>query len=112
MTAGRAVDDPTALPAGWSGLATEHAAGLVERLQWEISRDHLLAGVAVEAVARRDANDDVLYRHVADPSRYSVVHLTWASRPETTPFFPSVEFDGTFAGFVESERRLAADRDR
>jgi hypothetical protein len=108
MTAGR--DTAELLPDGWHALAPDHAAALVARLTWEISKDHALAGVAVEAVAVRGGNDDVLFRHLEQGWRLTVVHLTWSSRPETTPHFPSVEFDGTFAEFLESERLLGAER--
>lgn len=101
-----------ALPGGWSALDAERAAGLVERLAFEVSARHLLSGVAVEAIAARHSNDDVLYRHVVDRSRYTVVHLTWSSGRQTSPCFPSVEFDGTFEEFLESERCLAAELGR
>lgn len=105
MSDSRAAALLSALPQGWSPLGQEHKAGFARRLEGEVSREHRLSGVPVEAVATRDANDDVLYRHIGEPERFTVVHLTWAGRRETTPCFPSVEFDGTFAEFLECERR-------
>lgn len=107
-----ATSTPLSLPEGWSSLDPELAAKLVARLAFEVSGRHVLAGVALVAVARRHANDDVLYRHVSDPERYTVVHLTWGSRRETTPFFPSVEFDGPLSEFLEYERLLSEGQGR
>jgi hypothetical protein len=101
-------EDRQPLPLGWYRLL---GTGHVAELQSEISPSHLLSGAAVEAVAARGANDDVLLRHLANRSRFTVVHLTWSGRREPDPLFPSVEFDGTYEEFLESERRLATARD-
>jgi hypothetical protein len=98
------------LPEGWCAVDAAPAAGPGDRLQLEILGEHLLSDVALEAVARRMSNDDGLYRHVSDPARFSLVHLTWGSRRESTPHFPSVEFDPTFVEFLQQERRLDDER--
>jgi hypothetical protein len=112
MTDDHAHPSALRLPEGWCELDPGHATGLVKRLAFEIASGHILAGIALQAVAVRAANDDVLYRHVADHARFTVVHLTWASQRETTPHFPAIEFDGSFAAFLEHESRLAAEQDR
>jgi hypothetical protein len=98
------------LPEGWCTVDATPAAGPGDRLQLEILGEHLLSGVAVEAVARGMSNDDGLYRHVSDPARFSLVHLTWGSRRESTPHFPSAEFDPTLVEFLQQERRLDDER--
>jgi hypothetical protein len=110
MTAKRASADHE-LPDGWRRLGPEEAAGRLRVLKGEMSAHHPLSGVDLEATAARTSNDDVLYRHVSDPARLTIVHLTWTGRRQTTPDFPSVEFDGSYAEFLEQERRLAAGQD-
>ena len=74
---------------------------MLDELQRELSDDHVLKGVAVETVAHRGAaNDDVLFRRIAEPQRYAIVHLTWSGRPDIDARWPSVVFEGTFEEFL------------
>jgi hypothetical protein len=96
--------DIVAWPPGWRAIDGDEARGMLGRLQFEMPRGHLLAGKALQAIARRDGNDDVLYRCLDEADRVVVVHLTWASQPERDPEFPSVEFDGAWDAFLAAER--------
>lgn len=91
-------------PLGWRAIGGEEAEQMLVRLRFEMPRAHILSGKPLEAIARRDGADDVLYRLLDEPDRVVVVHLTWASRPEVDPDFPSVEFDGGWDEFLASER--------
>ena len=73
----------------------------------ELPPGHLLAGRTVETFAWRDGTtDDVLFRHTDEPERFTVIHLSWLGRTEINAEHPTVEFDGTFAGFLSEEKRL------
>jgi hypothetical protein len=67
---------------------------------------HLLYGLPVSTFATRRGTDDVLFRHRDDPSRFTVVHLSWLGRTEINAQHPTVEFDGTFQEFLEEEARI------
>ncbi len=101
------------LPAGWcatdrpSGDCDVSHAGIAEEVAVEVSAGHPLFGVAVEVVAHDVAFDDVLCRHVADPERFTEVHLTWAGRPESFGL-PSIECDGTWADFLRLQQAISA----
>lgn len=95
------------LPDGWVYPSTAEAEHLEAELLRELPPGHLLDGVAVEAFAWRDgATDDVLFRHRHVPERFTVIHLTWIGDTEIDKHHPTVEFDGSFDGFVAWEERL------
>ena len=50
---------------------------LTKQLLLEIASDHILAGKTVETIARRDDNDDVLFKVIDKDITYAIVHLTW-----------------------------------
>jgi len=93
-----------ALPYGWYAMSPETARPFGEELQRELALQHVLRGVNVEAVARRHDRDDVLFRRVGADS-YVLVHLTWRGSQEGWPDTPRVQFDGSFAEFVEHDRQ-------
>jgi|GEM_PF-2138386 len=96
-----------ALPEGWFYPEDpDISANLHIELQRELPRGHLLHGRAVEIFAYRHGSDDVLFRHQDQPSRFTVIHLSWLGREEINPQHPTVEFDGTFDEFVAEEERL------
>jgi len=96
------------LPEKWGWLYPADAAiaqSLHAELQRELPPRHLLFGRAVDAVAFRQDQDDVLFRHLDQPDRFTVIHLTWTRKREIDTKQPSVCFDGTFAEFVARERK-------
>jgi hypothetical protein len=96
----------SALPKGWVQTPMGRARRFLDELQRELSRDHALSGVLVEALADRDgASDDVLFRRFDNPARFAVVDLTWRGSTEIDPRWPHVVFEGTFEEFVAYEGR-------
>jgi len=96
------------LPKAWGWHYPEDAAvaqSLHAELQREMPPGHLLFGRPVEAVAFRLDQDDVLYRHLDHPDRFTVIHLTWSRSREIDATYPTVCFDGAFAEFVAGEQR-------
>jgi hypothetical protein len=93
-----------ALPVGWFYPDAETARSLHGELQRELPTGHLLAGLTVETFAWREhATDDVLFRHVQEPKRFVIIHLSWLGRTEINAEHPTVEFDGTFEEFLVNE---------
>ena len=88
------------LPQGYECPPVEEAAGIHAELQRELPEGHLLFGVPVETFAVSTGNDDVLFQHVKQPERFTIVHLTWIGKTEINAQHPTVEFDGTFEKFV------------
>jgi hypothetical protein len=88
---------------GWRYPDSAAAQGLHAELQRELPPGHLLFERAVEVVAYREDQDDVLLRHVNEPDRFTVIHLTWGRMREIDAEHPSVCFDGTFEEFFAAE---------
>ncbi len=96
---------PYPLPVGWFRATTQEAKRLLDELHRELPLGHVLHGVALEVFAHRDgATDDALFRHVHDPDRFTVVHLTWLGRTEIDTDHPGVEVDGSFDDFLAYEK--------
>ena len=85
------------LPAGWY-YPTETEA---QSLHAELPPGHLLS----DSRSRR-LQDDVLFRHLDESDRFTVVHLTWIRKQEMDAKHPSVCFDGTFERFFAEEERF------
>ena len=64
------------IPEAWGWYYPDAAAAqsLHAELQRELSPGHLLFGRAVETVAFRQDQDDVLFRHLDLPDRFNVIH--------------------------------------
>lgn len=93
----------SALPQGWRQVSLDEAQKVLAERERELSPNHALAGVDLEVVARREANDDVLFRRLDQPGRVSVVHLTWRGSIEDDARWPIIVFEGLFADFIELE---------
>jgi hypothetical protein len=79
------------LPESWRELSPEENTRFTHELRKEVSDDHVLAKLSVEAVARR-RTDDFLFCGDAGEPRCFIVHLTW--RKETLSDFPwTTEFE-------------------
>ncbi len=97
---------PGDLAEGWFESDTDRATALLAELKREVPPGHVLRGARVSVVAHRDGTDDILCRHVDDPSRFTVVHLTWLGREEIDAQHPAVEADGDFDSFLAYEARF------
>src|ERR1700678_3056300 len=73
---------PGELPEGWFVSGPERSASLLAELAREVSLGHVLHGARISVVAHREGTDDVLCRHLDDPSRFTVVHLSWLRAEE------------------------------
>lgn len=91
---------------GWHYPDESAAQGLHAELQRELPPGHLLFGRPVEVIAFRENQDDVLFRHLNEPDRFTIIHLTWIRKRETNAKFPSVCFDGTFEEFFSAEGKF------
>lgn len=84
--------DAEALPESWIPVDARTSDSLVAELQRELSPRHVLFGHRVRAIARSEAQDDVLFESLANPPAVFVVHLTW--KPETEADWPfTTRFD-------------------
>lgn len=90
-------------PSGWRAIDGDEASGLLNRLRFEAPPTHPLAQTRLQAVARSQGTDDVVYQVLDEADRFVVVHLTWSSEPETSPDFPGIEFDGPFNAFLVAQ---------
>lgn len=79
------------------------AKNLLEELNKEMSQGHVLYGVEVRPIARRQDNDDVLFA-VFDKTKPSLVlvHLTWSGKKEN-PTFPQAVFFNSLQDVFELE---------
>ncbi|MFJ6491438.1 hypothetical protein [Streptomyces californicus] len=76
----------------------DHLA-LAAELSTEVHPAHPFFGTALEVIAHRLTNDDVLCRHRATPSRYSILHLTWSHREEIGGC-PTIDADGEWRHII------------
>jgi hypothetical protein len=96
-----------ALPEGWYYPNAEDAQSLLSEFRHELPLGHLLDRVSVEVFAwRNGATDDVLFRHLREPDRFTVIHLTWVGHTEINTQHPTIEFDGDFSGFLAHEEQI------
>jgi hypothetical protein len=98
---------PGGLPDGWFASDPERAVSLLAELEREVGLGHPLHRARLSVVAHREGTDDVLCRHVDDPSRFTVIHLTWLGREEIDTQHPAVEANGDFDSFLAYEARFA-----
>jgi hypothetical protein len=95
------------LPIGWYYPNQETSQSLHAELERELPPGHLLSGLSVETFAWREGGtDDVLFRHILEPERFTVIHLSWLGRTEVNALHPTTEFDGTFIEFLAEEESL------
>ncbi|MFF3258468.1 hypothetical protein ACFYWO_04735 [Streptomyces sp. NPDC002932] len=88
------------------GCDRDHTA-LSRELRTEVHPAHPFFGAALEVIAHRWSNDDVLCRHLATPARYSIIHLTW-SRREEIGSCPTIDADGEWSHIVVYEDGIDA----
>jgi hypothetical protein len=74
------------LPQGWREIDREEASKLEVELQRELSSEHVLRGLPLVALARREQSDDVLFGSFSREGKVYWVHLTWVA--ERFPKFP------------------------
>lgn len=99
------------LPEGWFRSEGEVAVALHAELQRELPPGHLLFEKAVAVIAHREGTDDILCRDVTNPSRFTVVHLSWSGREEINSLHPIVEVDGEFKDFLEYDASCGMSHD-
>jgi hypothetical protein len=95
--------DTLPLPPAWQPITTDRAQALLAELRAELPAGHVLHKVPVHAVAEAIDADDVLFRHCNDPVRFTVVHLTYAHRPELDARSPAVLVDGSWLDFIAEQ---------
>jgi hypothetical protein len=83
--------------AGQPDMAEQMAAELDEELLREVAPGHPLHERRCIAIAKCEANDDVLF--AVGAAGLAVVHLTWSHRPERPPW-PTTTFYASFDGFL------------
>ena len=92
------------LPAPWTPVSVEQAHILEQELRRELCREHPLAGIEVECLARRADQDDVLFRLRGCQSEFAIVHLTWTR--ESVPEWPATSFFANAEDLADNWRRI------
>ena len=69
----------------WHSESTD----LTMQLQKEVNKDHILFGKTVKTLARRQDNDDVLFKIDEMDFQYAVVHLTWSQKYQIDSRYPT-----------------------
>jgi hypothetical protein len=69
----------------------------------EVGNDHVLRGIRVRPLARRQDCDDTLFELLDGSGRFAVVHLTYARHPEPDSEWPNTEIYADWSAF-ERER--------
>jgi hypothetical protein len=89
------------LPAGWRATDPTTSANLERELAAELCEGHPLQGVRLRVVSDTNGiTDGILCSHCDEPSRFTVVHLSWRGSQEPVPDHPWIEIDGDFTAFL------------
>lgn len=79
------------------------ATKIAERLKKDLPNGHVLSGLELKAVARRNDQDDVLFEVFGGDQPLAVVHVTW--QRETDPRWPSTKFFQSWDEWVDKVMR-------
>ena len=88
----------------WRAVTAEEGREHEAELKREVRDEHPLFGLGVEAIAKRDDQDDVLFKIAGSP-RVAVVHLTWRGEREKDPRWPFTVLFGSLTDWVEKEMK-------
>lgn len=86
----------------WS-VIEENRDYFMQELYKEVSRNHVLYGVKVKELARREDCDDVLFQLLDGSNRYAVVHLTWTGKEEVNFSYPITRIYDNLSDLINSE---------
>src|SRR4051812_8678759 len=86
-------------------LGPRFAATFEQVLAREVAPGHPLYGIPVQAIGKRDASDDVLFRLLDGSGRVAQVHLTWTRSPPESPPWPSSAVFAELAAWAEQSMR-------
>ncbi len=92
------------LPTEWQEVTSDEAHAFEIELARELCSNHILAGVSVKCIARRQGRDDFLFRVHLDESEYAVAHLTWSK--ENSPDWPWTTLFNDRNDFEDNWRRI------
>jgi short-subunit dehydrogenase len=70
----------------------EEGTGICDQFYKEVGHGHLLFGKEVQALARRQDCDDVLFKITGEETSFAIVHLTWSQNKQSDPKWPSTDF--------------------
>lgn len=90
----------------WHPVAEQQGEALLRELKSELSKRHVLHGIAVRAVGQRQDCDDVVFELLDGSGRFAVVHLTFARHPEPDPRWPETTL---FENWADFERQTQSD---
>ena len=79
----------------WFRLGPDHALSFENEAKTELAPGHELYGLGLRAVAKCEGCDDVVFR--ASDDTFAIVHLTWATKPETPPWPRTTRLGGFIA---------------
>ena len=65
---------------------------LTNTLKKEISKNHVLYGVELKSIGRRQDNDDALFQIINKKDKFVIVHLTWAGKTIKDQKYPLTWF--------------------
>ncbi|WP_099192353.1 hypothetical protein [Tepidibacter mesophilus] len=74
-----------------------------QELYKEINKEHILYGIEVKELARREDCDEVLFLMLDGSKRYAVVHLTWSSKIEENSFYPKTRIYDDLTNLISAE---------
>ncbi|MGB4812821.1 MAG: hypothetical protein WBP13_10150 [Methylophilaceae bacterium] len=90
------------LPQGWFWSNDDDQMLLFAEYAAELPPIHPLVDIKIQVIAHREGTDDILVCYVEQPDHVAVVHLSWSGREEIANH-PTVEYIGTYAGFITWE---------
>ncbi|HEU4557304.1 MAG TPA: hypothetical protein VFS20_05620 [Longimicrobium sp.] len=95
-----------------NALEPKYATLFEEELKREVAPGHPLYGIPVQAIAKSESNDDMLYRLLDGTGRVAEVHLTWISSPPDRPPWPLTATFSSLEEWAEESMRREHDEFR
>jgi hypothetical protein len=74
----------------------------VDELKREVAPGHLLYGIPLSTIARRQDQDEVLFQLHDGTGRVAEVHLSWKRAQESDPRWPAVRLFSSFEAWAVS----------
>lgn len=97
---------------GLDALEPKFATTFEEVLKREVGPGHPLYGIPVQAIAKSESNDDMLYRLLDGTGRVAEVHLTWTRSPPERPPWPVTAIFASLDEWAEESMRAGREEFR
>ncbi|NFG42065.1 hypothetical protein FC789_12880 [Clostridium botulinum] len=88
---------------GMWGIIENNKKYFKSELIKEVNKNHILYGIEVKEIARREDCDDILFLLLDGSDRYAIVHLTWSGKREDIKNYPRTRLYNNIEELIKEE---------